>query len=70
MSDREEKIKNVEFIKDFNKITVAKACIEENVKDANLYTLKASLESIKRIRSNIDRKIKELYEVHNEDNTL
>lgn len=65
-----EKLKNVEFIKDFNKITVAKACKEENVKDANLYTLKASLESIKRIKLNIDRKIKELYEAYDEENPL
>lgn len=70
MTDKENKLKNVQFLKDFNKITVTKACIEENVKDSNLYTLKASKESIQRIKDNIDRKIKELYEVYDEDSSL
>lgn len=70
MNDKDEKLKNVEFIKDFNKITVTRACKEENVKDANLYTLKASLESIKRIKENIDKRIKELYEAYDEKNPL
>lgn len=70
MTDKENKMKNVQFLKDFNKITVIRACKEENVRDSNLYTLKASKESIQRIKDNIDKRIKELYEVYNEDNSL
>ena len=70
MKDKEEKLKNVQFLKDFNKITVKSACTEENVRDSNLYTLKASKESIQRIKDNIDRRIKELYEDYNEDSSL
>lgn len=66
----EDKLKNVQFLKDFNKITVTRACKEENVRDSNLYTLKASAESIQRIKDNIDRRIRELYEGYNEDSSL
>lgn len=70
MTDKDDKLKNVEFLKNFNKITIKKACNEEGVYDSNLYTLKASRESIQRVRDNIDRRIRELYEVENEDSTL
>ena len=64
-----DKLKNVEFIKNFNKITVIKACQEENVKKSNLYNMTTSKEKIERIKLNIDRKIKELYQDY-ENNTL
>lgn len=70
MTDKENKMKNVQFLKDFNKITVIRACKEENVRDSNLYTLKASKESIQRIKDNIDKRIKELYEGYNENSSL
>lgn len=70
MTDKETKMKNVQFLKNFNKITVTRACKEENVRDSNLYTLKASKESIQRIKDNIDRRIRELYEGYDEDNSL
>ena len=66
----EDKLKNVQFLKDFNKITVTRACREENVRDSNLYTLKASSESIQRVKDNIDKRIRELYEGYNEDSSL
>lgn len=68
--DKEDKLKNVEFLKGFSNITVAKACREENVKTSNLYTLQASRESIERIKNNIDKKIKDLYEDYNESSPL
>lgn len=64
-----DKLKNVEFIKNFNKITVIKACQEENVKKSNLYNMTTSKEKIERIKLNIDRKIKELYQDY-ENNSL
>lgn len=70
MTDNDDKLKNVQFLKNFNKITIKKACNEEGVYDSNLYTLKASRESIQRVRDNIDRRIRELYEVENEDSAL
>lgn len=70
MTDKDDKLKNVQFLKDFNKITIKKACDEEGVYDSNLYTLKASRESIERVKNNIDKRIKELYEEYNEDSTL
>ena len=62
----EEKLKNIEFIKNFNKITVRGACKEENVKTPNLYTMTTTPEKIALIKQNIDRKIKKLYEDYNE----
>ena len=62
MEDVKDKLKNVEFIKNFSKITVIGACREEHVEKSNLYKLTASKESIQRIKDNIDRKIKFLYE--------
>lgn len=61
-----DKLKNIEFLKDFSKITIKGACREENVTQQNVYTLKTTPEKIERIKKNIDRKIKELYEEYNE----
>ena len=61
-----DKLKNVKFLKSFSKITISGACKEENVKQQNLYYLKTTPEKIERIKKNIDRKIKELYEEYNE----
>ncbi len=55
-----DKLKNVEFIKDFSKITVKKACEEEQVQRGDLYTLKASPEKIRRVKENISLRLKEL----------
>lgn len=65
-----EKIKNIEFIKDFNKITVKKACDVEGVKRQNLYSLKTTPEKIERIKKYIDKEINKLYEVYNERDSL
>jgi len=69
MTNKEEKLKNIKFIKDFSKITVVKACSEEHIKTSNLYTLHISKENLERIKNNIDNKIKELYKDY-EDSTL
>jgi len=63
-----EKLKNVQFLKDFSKITIKKACEEENVKRSNLYKLSTTPEKIQRIKDNIDRRLKELYEEYDERN--
>lgn len=68
--EKKEKIKNVEFIKGFNKITVRKACEVEGVKNQNLYSLKTTPEKIARIKKYIDSEINKLYEVYNERDSL
>lgn len=65
-----DKLKNITFIKNFNKITVVKACEEEKIKTSNLYTLHVSKEKLQRLKNNIDNKIKELYEAYNENSSL
>ena len=70
ISDIKEKRKKVEFIKSVGKITVRGVCKEENVKTSNFYSLKVSNDTLDRIKNNVDKKIKELYEGYNEDHTL
>ena len=70
ISDINDKRKKVEFIKSVGKITVLGVCKEEHVKTSNFYSLKVSNETLERIKSNIDKKIKDLYEGYNEDSTL
>lgn len=66
-----DKLKNIEFIKDFSKITVKKACEEEHVQRGDLYTLRASSEKIQRIKDNIRLRLKELESKYDsKDNTL
>ena len=60
----------LKFIKDFQNIHITNICEEEHVKTSNLYTLKVSQEKMNNIKNNIDNKIKKLYEVDNETNTL
>lgn len=60
-----DKLKNIEFIKDFSKITVSSACREENVKKSNLYKMTTTPEKIQRIRENIEKRIKALYDKDN-----
>lgn len=65
-----EKLRDIQFIKNFSKITVRGACKEENVKSPNLYTLEISKENLKRVKENIDRKIKDLYKDYDETDSL
>lgn len=58
---KKDKLKNIKFLKNFNKITVSKACEEEQIDRSNLYSMKTSSENIQRIKNNIDNKIKDLY---------
>lgn len=68
--EKEEKIKNIKFIKGFSKISIKKACNEEGVKTQNLYTLKTTPEKIERIKKYIDKEINKLYEVYDETDSL
>lgn len=69
MSLKDDKLKDLEFIKSFSRITVKKACEEEKIKMNNVYSLNISKENLQRIRKNIENKIKKLEENH-ENNTL
>lgn len=66
-----DKLKDVKFIKDFNKITLKKVFEEEEADTSNFYKLEISKEKLHNIKLNIDSKIKKLYEdYYNESNTL
>ena len=64
---KKDKLKDIKFLKDFNKITVSKACEEERINRSNLYSMKTSSDNIKRIKNNIDNKIKDLYKDYGND---
>ena len=67
---KKDKLKDLQFLKNFSKITIKGACKEENIKKNNVYTLKISKENLNRIKANIDNKINKLYEEYNENSTL
>ena len=66
----DDKIKDVKFIRGFNKITLKKICNEEKVDRNNFYKLEVSKEKIHNMKLNIDKKLKELYEDYDAESTL
>ena len=64
------KRRNVEFIKAIGNITVRKECLKENVKTNNFYKLEVSSDRIQRIKDNVDKEIKKIYEAYDESSPL
>lgn len=56
-----EKEKNLNFIKKFSKITIAKVCKNAGVTRQNIVTGTASKEKIKKVREEIESEIAKLY---------
>lgn len=61
MKDSEEKIKDLEFIKNFSNIKVSKICEELKISRGNLYTARTSKENIKKVRNEIEKRYNNLY---------
>lgn len=56
------KEKNLKFIKDFSKISVASICEELNVNKSNLWAGKASVKNTENVRKTIEKRVSELIE--------
>ena len=65
-----KKLKNVEFIKRVSNIRVRTECNKEDVDTSNFYKMNVSLEKLQRIKDNIDKEIKDIYNEYNKDTTL
>lgn len=53
---------DLEFIKNFSKITIKDICKKAKVNKANLYTNRASKENINKVKRLIESEIAKLYE--------
>ena len=58
---RSEKVKDLDFIKKFSKITVSGACTKTNVDRAGLLTNRLKDEKAKAVREEIENQIARLY---------
>ena len=54
------KERDLRFIKEFQKITLATICKDLNITKENIYRGNASAESIKRVRKEIEKRINDL----------
>lgn len=54
------KEKDVEWIKTFSNITVAKVCRELGINKNNLYTFKISAENTAKIKKEIEKRLREI----------
>ena len=57
----DEKIKDFNFIKNFSKIKVSRICKDLKINKQNVFSNKASRETIGKVKNQIDVEIKELY---------
>lgn len=55
-----DKEKNIEYIKHFSNISVKKICEELKVNRSNILNGTASAETIKKVKDELERRIKEL----------
>lgn len=65
-----EKEKDLNFLKDFSKITITKACKQEKICKANVYRLQVSKEHLRNIKENIKIQINSLLEKYDETDSL
>ena len=66
-NSKNEKMKDIIFIKTITNVNIRGVCSEENVKPQNFYKLKVSAEKLHNIKNNIDKKIKEAYIEYDKD---
>ena len=54
------KLRDLKYIKDFSKITIATICQDLGIDKSNLWRGNASEEAIKKVREELERRINEL----------
>ena len=65
-----KKLKNVEFIKRVSNIKISSECSKVNIDRSNFYKMEVSAEKLQRMKDNIDKEIKEIYNNYDKDTTL
>lgn len=55
-----DKIKDLEYIKKFSKITIIDICRSLNINKSNLWNGKASAENVAKVKEEIQKRLKEL----------